>query len=275
MPEKNLEQKIDDLFGDVGWKAERLMAKDTEAMAAENERYPTNDEQFAQERKEEWTEVETAAWDDWSRYKLKARKSFYRELLSDWFVTRWIKTHTQLADGRKIVELRNTIQKYLREERKEELEEYLVDVLTAGVAAADRNRKKKLWGPAFWFGIAFVTLYGLFYSVLVFFVCSSGETKFERVVLSVIMLFITGVMASRSTHGLEEIKSEISRDKRFHEIRRALEIIEEPWERDERIEAISKNEKQLLRGIVWSTISIGFALLTASFCLWKLVSALL
>ena len=76
-------------------------------------------------------------------------------------MTRWIRTHTQLADRSKIFELRNTILNYLSDQREEELEEYLVDVLTVGLAAADRNRKKKLWGPATWLRIAFSTLYGL------------------------------------------------------------------------------------------------------------------
>ena len=164
---------------------------------------------------------------------------------------------------------------YLRGDRREELEEYLTDVLTLGTKAADKKLRRRNRGNGGWLLYTWTVIVGILYVGAAFGVMSIGESKFQQAAL-VVLVMLYNLLASRGTdEGFVRLSGNVREEKHFDQVRRALGIHEEDWEREARTDEKKELDVKGNRAVIALYIHSGFQTIVWVLTLFKLASVVL
>jgi len=260
--------RIEQLLDEISYKADHLQASDWETFGTHGS------QQSDASVEEEWKRVRVLADREWDEFQLQKLKRHYQNRIRTCLIETWISSNTSLG-GSEADSVKEMIKMYLREDRREELEVYLTDVLAQGVKAADKRLRRRNRGNGGWLLYTWTVIVGVLYVGAAFAVMSIGESRFQQAAL-VVLVMIYNLLASRGTdEGFVRLSANVREEKRSDQVRRALGIHEEKWEREMRTEEKKELDVKGSRAVIALYIHSGFQTIVWLLSLWKLSSAVL
>lgn len=203
-----------------------------------------------------------------SRIKFEVRRSLVNE---------WLDKHTSVKKGYQRDYIQDQVAIYLRDDRLGQLSGYLADVATLGLDKANKKRSKERLGGGY-FGYVVEVLLALGLLVLVVGILAAAQSKFETIVLAMLVLIYNGLEASSRTGRLLTAQTALGIDNQFRRVMRGINAIrrlehdEFGWEQDLRIEGEQEAQKTISRATIRWYISGVAILLTTLWALFKVIS---
>lgn len=263
-------EKVERLLADIRVKADQLIVDDEEARNAgvSDGSLPSLDSDEGLEKEvitqtEAWKQVKAQARLDFEKTVLEQRKKYFQTLLRQSVINEWVKENLGMKGGMDLHRLRSAIEAHVAADRIPALKLYLSDVLTHGLVIAEKNVKRRRTGGWAWLGYTFAVVKGLIYVAAVLAILSVAESRFEKVVLVLLILIGNAAIGNISHLRVLFVEVHETLDKQFTQLRRFFRLPEEEDEREARREARAEADTQLTRqgikyiiqtvfeGIVW------------------------
>ncbi len=213
-----------------------------------------------------WREVKALRSKEHDEHRLESARLRFQNVICENVTFDWLRKNTALKselDFRKIVA---TVQLYLQDEQRQELAEYLRDVLTVGLKKADKKRKKALVGRSYWAIVGWAVLTGLIRVAFVVAIFSAANTKFETIVFAMLILIYAGTQCTSRLQGYLDLLTRVRTEYLLKRILLRLKYEELKWVHDDRIEEERKMNKNLSRAeipIAITDLSFGLVWLIA------------
>jgi hypothetical protein len=234
-------EKVERLLVNIRVKADQLTVDDEEARCAgvSDGSLPSldSDEGLGKEnttQTEAWRQVKAQARLEFEKTVLEERKKYFQTLLRQSVINRWIEENLGMKGGMDFANLRSTIEAHIAADRIPALRLYLSDVLTHGLVIAEKNVKRLRRGGWAWLGYSFSVVKGLIYVAAVLAIFSVAESRFEKVVL-VVLIFIGNAAIGHTSH-IRVLFVEVHEvlDKQFAQLRHFFRLPEDENEREAR-----------------------------------------
>ena len=252
------EIRVEELLLDIKNKVEWLDVTEEQLEQWDALRYTAD--------RDDWQEVKSFRSKEYDEHRIHSARLRFQNVICENVTFDWLRKNTDLKSEFDFREIVSTVQFYLQNERREELAEYLCDVLTVGLKKANKNRKKALVGRWYWGIIGWAVLTGLIRTALVVAILMAARSKFETIVFAMLILIYAG---TQSTSRLQRYFNLLSRTRTEYLLKRVLlrlKYEELKWEHDARIEEERKMNKSVSRAeipMIITDISFGLVWLIA------------
>jgi hypothetical protein len=261
--ERNPGESIERLLDDLDWKGTQLELSEAE---------------FHELGGEVWEDLPLSTKKGLETDHLERMKKFevlhLQCAVRDRLIERWLNLNTQLKNERERKGVKNTIDLLLRADRKEDLTSFLMDVSDKGLNFAESQFKKRQRAGGY-FGHAWAAISGLAQLVLCIAVIAAGNSKFEVLVLTSLVLIYIGIDSTYRARSRTAWIMAFATDNQFRQLARKLEITETEEERELRLEAEQKAKADFAKATVRYYIANGFLAVTWFWAMFKLLSQIL
>jgi hypothetical protein len=222
--------------------------------------------------RDEWEKLKPVLAEERDRRAYERARAGLQNLVREKLILEWLAQHTQVEDW-KHRHIKDTIDVYLREDRKEELTEYLADVVAVGKELADKNRMKKQRAGGY-VGHAWIVIKGLVRVALVIGIFEAARTSFETVVFAILVLIYNSAEQFYWADTCSGMVEMFSMHNQFRRVLLQLKEDEPSWQREARLDDEREAQKKSAVTIVRFYISTAFIGITSLYALFRLVIAL-
>jgi len=250
---------IDTLLLDIAVKAKHLQLSSEEAA------------EFAFEK--DWNALKPVLL-EWERSThLKYVRQTLEKRVLERVISDWVEKNVSGSTLEKR-SLKAEIESCIKEDREEELREYLPTVLELGATKAIKTIKhKKKWGEGGYGGYFWEAIVGIVRLVIVISIFTVAQSKFQTVVFALLVLTYYAVYSNSLAHFQSRTRMAFGIDGQFKLIRR---LQKEEISKDDR-ELNHENEQELANTFTLQNIrywiQMGFFSLIWLVAMWKLLSA--
>lgn len=223
--------------------------------------------------RDEWEKLKPVLAEEHDRRAYERTRTSLQNLVREKLIVEWLAQHTPVEKDYERRWIENTIDVYLREDRKEELTEYLIDVVAGGMELADKNRRKKQRAGGY-VGHAWAAITGLVRVALVFGIFEAAHTSFETIVFAILVLIYNSAEQFYWADTNSEMVMMFGMHDRFNRILRQLNEDEPSWQREARLGDEREAQKKSSVMIVRLYMRIAFIGITSLYALFRLIVAL-
>jgi hypothetical protein len=193
-----------------------------------------------------WREVKSLRSKEYDEHRLESARLQFQNVICENVTFNWLRKNTALSewDFKQIV---IAVQLYLQDERRQELAEYLRDVLTVGLKKADKKRKKAFVGRWYWAIVGWAVLTGIIRIALVVAILAVSHSKFETIVFAMLILIYAATQSTSRLQGYFYLLTRARTEYLLKRVLLRLKYEELKWQHDDRIEQERKMNKNLSR----------------------------
>jgi hypothetical protein len=221
---------------------------------------------------DEWEKLKPVLVEESDRRAYERTRTCLQNVVREKLILEWLVQHTPLKDYERD-RIKDTIDVYLREDRKEELTEYLADAVAVGMELADKNRRKRQRAGGY-VGHAWAVITGLVRVALVIGIFEAAKTRFETIVFAILVLIYNSAEQFYWANTCSGMVMMFSMHSQFSRILRQLKADEPSWQRKTRLGEEREAQKKSALTIVRFYISIVFIGITSLYALLRLIFAL-
>lgn len=261
-PEHQVERLLSDIKTKVDWLA--ITDEEIEQLGVFEDSYD----------REEWRWLDRFLRTEYDERRRENARLRFQGAIRNALIYNWLQKNTNVKSEWESKRIADTVWTDLRDDARENLTEYLCDVVTLGLDKADEKRKKAKVGRWYWGLIVWTVLVALVRLALVFGIVESAQNKFETIVLAMLVLTYIGVQdASRQESYLHLLRGAQS-ECLFNRVLLKVKYQELEWERDRRIHDERDTTEKLARiPVPYSIQGLSFGLVWL-FAMYKIVAAI-
>jgi len=259
---------VEELLNSLNYKARWLQLSDEEI------EHFTSKGRFA---KDWWNDIEPHLAQRDRERELDRSRRYFETAVRDKLISDFLDNHVRTQDKYAKDTLGREITLYLDQNRTEELQRYLYDVLELGLDKAHKKRKWDQWRGGY-VGHVWELAKGSARLAIVIAIFGVADSRYERVVFSLLILIFNSLDAGFRAHFFNAWRIAVSLDSQFARTRRLLKEELSLSDRQANFEE-EGGEEEILRKSNRMTVRLyingAFVSLTSVIALWELAESII
>ena len=222
---------------------------------------------------EGWNKLEPFLAEEIAAQSRERLKQTLRQAVRERLIRDWIARYAGDISAEEQRLATRGIESYLEQDSREDLESYLEALLTLGIAAAEKKRKTS-GRTTNYLQNAWAVLLGTTKVAIAFTVLSAAASRFETIVLAMLVLIYISAEAAHTVGLQASIGNAIGVHRELKCIHQTLDSYEYTEDRQALIQEQRDIKKVLQRGTVRIYVARAVAAVIWLLAVWKLVSAI-